>query len=92
MRPIDSLFNALYSSQALEFVLRNPDTDEDSLFESEDSNKKDTSIIRLRPGQILTDRSDSELIKTLSQIRSKAKLAIEEQSINILYVAFGLLG
>jgi len=88
---VDEIFKALTSNQTLEFILRNPETDENALFESEYNNKKDTKRIKLKTNQLLTDRSDSELIKTLAQIRNKAKTAIEEQSVNILYVAFGFL-
>lgn len=88
---IDRIFQTLNSNQTLEFVLQEPEVDQISLFESEDNNNKYTKKIKLKPNQLLTDRSDSELIKTLAQIRNKAKTAIEEQSINILYVAFGFL-
>ncbi len=42
-------------------------------------------------GDLLTDRNIREQQKTLRNLRSKAKTAIEEQGVNILYVAFGFL-
>ncbi len=42
-------------------------------------------------GDIETDRNIKEQQKTLSNLRAKAKTAIEEQGINILYLCFGFL-
>lgn len=42
-------------------------------------------------GDIRTDRSLSEQQKTLRSLRSRAKTAIEEQGVNILYLSFGFL-
>jgi len=42
-------------------------------------------------GDIETDRSLSEQQKTLANLRSKARLAAEEQGVNILYLSVGFL-
>jgi very-short-patch-repair endonuclease len=42
-------------------------------------------------GDLQTDRNISEQQKTLRNLRSKAKLAVEEQGVNILYLSFGFL-
>ena len=43
------------------------------------------------PGDIETNKTVSELQKTLKVLRYRANTSIEEQGINILYLAFGLL-
>ncbi len=43
------------------------------------------------PGDIETNRTVSELQKTLRVIRYRANTSIEEQGINILYLTFGML-
>ena len=43
------------------------------------------------PGDIETNRTISELQKTLKALRYRANTSIEEQGINILYLAFGML-
>lgn len=40
---------------------------------------------------VLSDESDKELLKSLYMLRSKAKTSLEEQGINVLYLAFGFL-
>lgn len=42
-------------------------------------------------GDLTTNKTPSELQKTLKVLRSKSKLSIEEQGINTLYLTFGLL-
>lgn len=42
-------------------------------------------------GDLKTDRTIKEQQKTLASLRSKAKTAMEEQGVNILYLAFGFL-
>lgn len=41
--------------------------------------------------QVLTDRTKEDQYKTLLSIRNKAKTAVDEQGVNILYIAFGFL-
>ena len=42
-------------------------------------------------GDILSNRTFNEQQNTLASLRSKAKLSIEEQGVNTLFLAFGLL-
>jgi hypothetical protein len=46
---------------------------------------------RIIYGEIKTDRTINEQQKTLRNLRNKAKTALEEQGVNILYLAFGFL-
>ncbi len=46
---------------------------------------------RLKPDHILTELSDAQLSTRLKRLALNARTSIEEQGINILYVAFGLL-
>lgn len=51
-----------------------------------------TSIdVELKEGNVLTDKNDKDLYKTLHNIRQRARTAIQEQGINVLYIAFGFL-
>lgn len=43
------------------------------------------------PGDISTNRTIKEQQKTLKNLRDKAKTAVEEQGVNILYLAFGFI-
>lgn len=66
----------------------------DDLSEEEsDGNELDGAekLIPLRPGQIRADQADTQLMRTLHQIRQKARTAIQEQGVNVLYVACGFL-
>jgi very-short-patch-repair endonuclease len=42
-------------------------------------------------GDLVTDRNINEQQKTLANLRSRAKIAVEEQGVNILYLSFGFL-
>lgn len=55
--------------------------------EEEDSNETN-----LETDGIITNQSPQERQKTLNNIRSKAKTALEEQGINVLYLSFGFVG
>ena len=46
---------------------------------------------RLETGSVVTNQSVKEQQKTLNNIRTKAKTAIEEQGINVLYLSFGFV-
>ena len=52
--------------------------------------KMDASI-ELSEGEIRSDLSSAEMERTLKNLRSKAKLSLEEQGVNIPYLSFGLL-
>lgn len=43
------------------------------------------------PNELLTDLSGAELGLTLYQLRSRARTAMEEQGVNVLFAAFGML-
>src|SRR5574344_1109868 len=60
----------------------------DKRFDEEDLIKSKTEIIK---GDLETDRTIKEQQKTLKSLREKAKTAIEEQGVNILYLSFGFL-
>lgn len=45
----------------------------------------------LRADLVLADQTGAELAKTLHQLRYKARTAVEEQGVTVLFVAFGLL-
>ena len=45
----------------------------------------------LPEGAVRTSQSPAEMQKTLRNLRSKSKMAMEEQGINILYLAFGFM-
>lgn len=45
----------------------------------------------LESSAVITNQNVKELQRTLRNLRNKAKMAIEEQGINILYLAFGFL-
>ncbi len=44
----------------------------------------------LRPGELRTKLSDQQLATTLYNIRQRAKTAVEEQGVNVLYLTFGM--
>lgn len=46
---------------------------------------------RVIPGDISTNRTIKEQQRTLKNLRDKARTAVEEQGVNILYLAFGFL-
>ena len=50
-----------------------------------------TCKITLRPGEICTSLADQQLAITLYNIRSKSRMALQEQGVNVLYLAFGML-
>ena len=51
----------------------------------------DKMNFKLKDGQVLTNKPDKELLRTLKQIRQRAHTALEEQGVNVLYLAFGFL-
>lgn len=59
------------------------ETDDDDLVTGTDE--------KIIDGDIITNRSFKEMQKTLGSLRSKAKTAIEEQGVNILYLSLGFL-
>lgn len=90
---IKTIFDSIVNKgKELEFALID---DKINLFNYDDIDKDSSKIniedINLKDGEILTNRSDSEMLKTLASIRAKAKTAMEEQGVNILYLAFGYL-
>lgn len=54
------------------------------IYEDDESEMESDSFIK-------TDKSDADLPRALRNIRNKAKTALEEQGINMLYLTFGFL-
>lgn len=80
---IDELYRRLVEDEeSLEFPYSLDDEDEES--------EGETRNIATR-GDLQTNRSIKEQQKTLRNLRDKAKTAIEEQGVNILYLSFGFL-
>lgn len=90
---IETVYDQLVNQSAtLEFVLRDKSLNLFNYDLSEDEASEETiSSFELEDGQVLTNRTDTEMLKTLSQVRAKAKTALEEQGVNVLYLAFGFL-
>ena len=90
---LDEIYELLVKrEEALEFAtldhninLYNYDT------KNEDDIPNENGYIELHSGQVLTNRADTDMLKTLSSLRAKAKTAMEEQGVNVLYLAFGFL-
>lgn len=81
---IEDLYKRLViNEEALEFPFMIDDNEEDT-----DSDKEDVVSFA---GDLETNRSIKEQLKTLRNLRNKAKTAIEEQGVNILYLSFGFL-
>lgn len=57
-------------------------------YEEDDEEENNEKVI---PGDITTNRTIGEQQKTLKSLRDKARTAIEEQGVNVLYLAFGFL-
>lgn len=83
---IDSLYHRLVVKEKL---LSFPSPVESNL--NEDSEETENSRQRFMSGDLETDRSISEQQKTLRVLRGRAKTAIEEQGVNILYLSFGFI-
>lgn len=48
-------------------------------------------VAKVVPGDIETDKEAENLEKTLKTLKDRARIAVEEQGVNILYMAFGFL-
>ena len=57
----------------------------------ENLNLTEERVARVVPGDIQTDREAENLEKTLKALKDRARIAVEEQGVNILYMAFGFL-
>lgn len=76
------IFNTLYTNgKSLEFIKK---------AEIDNLEQKCLEEI-LEEGQVLTKKNDSELKKSLDNLRLKAKSSLEEQGVNILYLGIGFL-
>lgn len=81
---IPQIFDLWDSLVVNENPLEFPYIDEEAMdFENEDSNDNFYSVI--------TNQTIKEQQKTLRSLREKAKTAVEEQGVNILYLSFGFL-
>ena len=75
------VFNTLYTNDnVLEFIKK------DEIHKLEENLEE-----ILKEGQVITTKSDSELKKSLNNLRLRAKNSLEEQGVNILYLAIGFL-
>lgn len=84
---IDTLYNKLViKEQRLLFPYPIDGSNSNEDFEEVNNPKQRTLF-----GDLETDRSVSEQQKTLRVLRGRAKTAIEEQGVNILYLSFGFL-
>jgi very-short-patch-repair endonuclease len=87
----DKIFTSLVQkNHTLEFAYREPE----SMAWSKTSPSQpieDLSEIPLKARQILSNRDDYQLFLSLNQLKKRAKLSLEEQGINILFLAFGFL-
>ncbi|WP_071522198.1 DUF4011 domain-containing protein, partial [Neomoorella thermoacetica] len=77
----------------LEFIMDNQkrfdlDREEDDL---EATTEEPSERVVIKSGQVLADQTGSNLEKSLYQLRSRARTAVEEQGVTILFVAFGFL-
>jgi hypothetical protein len=84
---IDEIFKAIIDGGQFEFAYRG-DKAEDALI---DSIKDEKLIKSLKKKQILTTYNDYYVRRALYRLRSKTRSAMEEQGVNILYAAFGML-
>lgn len=57
----------------------------------QDDDEESTTELTIINGDILTNQTVKEQQKTLRNLRNKAKTALEEQGVNILYLSFGFL-
>jgi very-short-patch-repair endonuclease len=90
---ISEVFNLIVNQdKKIEFVLRNPNKNilNYDIEDDTEQNIKDESFT-IMTGQVLTDKKDNSLLNSLYHLKAKAKTALEEQGINILYLAFGFL-
>lgn len=51
----------------------------------------DNADPRLKPGELLTPLNDADLNRVLYNLRQKSQTALQEQGVNVLFVAFGFL-
>ena len=92
IRPdLRTLFSLLSDEKNLEFIYTNSKKETVGLVEENQDKVINPEEIKLKANQLLTTYDDYNLYHALSNIRKKSRTAIEEQGINILYVAFGLL-
>ncbi len=77
-----------------EFALRTPNQDPYQFNEAEPGAALSATTqpeLRPEPHQLLTDQPDDQMVRSLYQLRARARTAIEEQGTNILFVALGFL-
>lgn len=89
----EKVYKSLFNDDTLEFIQRHPAGYEPK---SQSAREREEELLffdvkKLKKGQILTNRIDAEMLKTVGNLRKRAKTALEEQSVNILYAAFGFL-
>jgi len=60
-------------------------------FDEEKSNVTNEDVKNYSEGDVVTNQTQKDQQKTLRNLRNKAKIAMEEQGVNILYLSFGFL-
>lgn len=87
---INQLFDALLDGRK---KLRFPEPTQASLLDllAEEDEEKPAPRVRARPGDLETPLDVEDLQRKLNRLRTRARDSIEEQGINTLYLALGLL-
>lgn len=87
---ISEIFDLIANqNKEIEFALRDPDMNALN-YDIKDSTSE-IKDVQLIDGQVFSSKSDKELLKSLHQLKQKARTAMQEQGVNILYLAFGFL-
>ncbi len=60
-------------------------------FDEEESDVPNGDVKNYSESEVVTNQSVKDQQKTLRNLRNKAKIAMEEQGVNILYLSFGFL-
>lgn len=96
--PINDIFDWLVKREKpMIFVWR--EINQQELFQltetddEQDSNEfpDELHTLLLKPGELATNLDDSQLARVLYNLRLRSRTALEEQGVNVLFVAFGFL-
>jgi very-short-patch-repair endonuclease/DNA polymerase III delta prime subunit len=88
---LDQIYASLvHKNHTLEFVYREP---ESTLWTKASASPPSEALpeIPLKARQLLSDQDDYSLFLSLSQLKKRAKLSLDEQGINILFLSFAFL-
>lgn len=89
---VERIFDRLVHQELpLQFYLP-PDTQLDAEDEADEPGAAFAEALpEVGPNELLTDKPPQQLLLSLNQLRQRARTAVEEQGVNVLYVAFGFL-